>query len=54
MSKVHIEEIRDVYLEDGESTVFIKCTGMGVDYYQRIIFNHLFENLQASLSTKQA
>ena len=53
MRKIRIEEIKDNIFGDGKSTVYVRCEGMGDDYYQRIIFNHLFENLQDSLSAKQ-
>ena len=54
MAKIQIEEVKDDIFGAGTPTVYVKCKGMGVDYYQRIIFNHLFENLQESLSAKQA
>ena len=53
MNKIQIEEVKDTIFGEGKPTVYVKCRGMGADYYQRIIFNHLFENLQESLSAKQ-
>lgn len=53
MSKIQIEEVEDTIFGEGKPTVYVKCRGMGGDYYQKIIFGHLFENLQESLSTKQ-
>jgi len=54
MHKIRIEEVDDAIFGEGKPTVYVKCLGMGADYYQRIIFNHFFENLQESLVSKQA
>jgi len=54
MSKIHIEEIQDKLLDENKAVVFVKCSGFGTDYYQKMIFQNLFENLQVCLSATQA
>ena len=53
MEKVSIEILTDPSISEHDA-VFIKCTGLGTDFYSEYITNQMVENLGHCLTATQA